>query len=136
MTRVSAGSGAVANSSAPAAAAGTAPTAKMPTRRRSTSALLNHTRLPLLASCATVSTATASRVPRTATNTGSSSTPPPNPATADSMAVAKAAATITIPSSTVSMATHCSCRPQPGLHRGQTSPSLMGSEARPQRRHW
>ncbi len=100
--RVSAGRGAVANSSVSATAAGTAPTAKTPTRRRSTSGRLNHTWRPLLANWATVRTATASRVPRTATNTGSSGTPPPNPATADRAAVPKAATTRAMTSSTCS----------------------------------
>ncbi|MER5426900.1 hypothetical protein [Streptosporangium roseum] len=59
----------------------------------------------MLASCATVRTATASRVPKTATNTGSSS-PPPNPATADSTAVANVAATMTTMTKTVFTTSH------------------------------
>src|SRR5438552_3901776 len=85
ITRLRAPSGAVANSTPPASASGTAPKANHPTTGRATSRRLNHTRLPFPMSCATVRIGIASRTPNTATSAGRSTAAPPNPATAASV---------------------------------------------------
>src|SRR5437870_3019839 len=91
ITRLRAPSGAVANSTPPASASGTAPKANQPTTGRATSRRLNHTRLPFPMSCATVRIGMASRTPNTATSAGRSTAAPPNPATAASVLARNAA---------------------------------------------
>src|SRR5712691_607383 len=90
-SRSSARSGAVANSTPPSRASGTAPSANHPTTGTATSRRLNHTRLPLPMSWATVRIGIASRTPNTATSGASSSAAPPNPATAASVLARSAA---------------------------------------------
>src|SRR6185436_15321490 len=96
---------------------GTAPSANHPTTGSSSSRRLNHTRLPLPTSCATVRIGIASRTPNIATSAGNSTAAPPNPATAASVLARSAAPPssshcVTVPP----IAAYCRpCRPLPPI---------------------